>query len=419
MIRTLFNRAPRYKVKDQTKVAVTLEKADGSSAQLIAELLDISIGGAKFWTSETMAIRQIVDVVIGFRETGYQIQVSGEICWANPAPGDGWLLGCSFKPALPEDVLQLCATSGIIERRRHPREPVSIPASARWELDRELVPARVLNYSPGGGFCLLSQTDDKPGERVLLELTRGDGQVVTVRGKSRWQAPAADGYVVGCEFLSTEDASNFADVVQSLCQVDGGGRSRRLTAVSSVVAAASIAGLTIYIWFGQAPPSVPPAPRVSATTAADFSLTETAETALVHSEPADAFVEPPSESTSAEGNPSTAPVTQDVAAALQVYREGLSHYRTREYQRAADCFAQAAALDTGKSKYLFSLAVSQYQLGDHEEAERTLRQGVALEVKSSATVDAATSKRAYRDPAQAWFEESRERLRSELGCSRD
>ena len=105
------------------------------------------------------------------------------------------------------------AQAGILECREQPREPISLRATAQWELQSETASVWLLDYSRGG-FRLLSQTERKPGERTLLQLERDDGQLVEVSGKTLWQVESQDGFVIGCEFLDHRDFSvlgSFAD----------------------------------------------------------------------------------------------------------------------------------------------------------------------------------------------------------------
>lgn len=200
----ILGRAPRFGVKDNTQLTVTIEKKDTSSAFIKAELVDLSVGGAKFKASEMIVVNQVLAVKIEAMDPERAIAVSGEVRWVTPAAGDDWTLGCSFDPPIPEQVLREFAKDGILECREHRREPISLRATAQWELQSETAAVWLLNYSRGG-FCLLSQSDGRPGERTLLQLEREDGQVVVVPGKTQWQVESQEGFVIGYEFLDYRD----------------------------------------------------------------------------------------------------------------------------------------------------------------------------------------------------------------------
>ena len=128
-----------------------------------------------------------------------------------PANGDFWWVGCSFDPAIPDEVMEQFAESGILERRKHNREEVEISTVAKWELNSPTARARIVDYSRGG-LCLRSQDEGKPGERLLLEFRLQDGQEFLVRAMARWQVKADTGYVIGCQFLSDLDYGVFRDL---------------------------------------------------------------------------------------------------------------------------------------------------------------------------------------------------------------
>ena len=133
----------------------------------------------------------------------------GEVRWANLCSDGEWLVGFCFTPPIPPEFLQSCAECGVLERRGSPRLAVRLSGIAKWELTEVTEPVRVSNYSAGGGFCLVSRGQQKPGDRVLIEPSGGHDSEV-VRGAVRWQSRSDDGVAVGCEFLSPEDASVFS-----------------------------------------------------------------------------------------------------------------------------------------------------------------------------------------------------------------
>ena len=64
MIRSLVRRDPRYKIKDDAELTVSIERRDGSSLMVHADLLDLSVRGAKFKAKESIAVEDVICVKI-------------------------------------------------------------------------------------------------------------------------------------------------------------------------------------------------------------------------------------------------------------------------------------------------------------------------------------------------------------------
>lgn len=257
MIRSLVRRDPRYKIKDDAELNVTIERRDGSSCLVHADLLDLSVRGAKFKTKESIAVEDVVCVKIEVNRPKRIIAVSGRIRWVTPITGDDWWLGCAFDVPIEYAILHELAVSGILERRRYRRERVSVRTTAKWELNSTRTEVCILNYSPGGGFCMLSQTEGKPGDRVLLRFELHDGREVLVCGTARWQVESENGYVIGCEFLHTRNSTMLSELIESNSLVPPMRRDRkrklpltpRQIAGAALIAASGL--LMVGFWWGR------------------------------------------------------------------------------------------------------------------------------------------------------------------------
>lgn len=288
MIRSLVRRDHRYKIKDDAKLTVTIERRDGSSCSVQADLLDISVRGAKFKAQESISVEDVVCVKIEINRPKRIIAVSGRIRWVTPIAGDDWWLGCAFDVPIEYSILDELAVSGILERRRYRRERISVRTTAKWELNSTRTDVCILNYSPGGGFCMLSQTEGKPGDRVLLRFEVQDGREVLVCGTARWQIESEDGYVIGCEFLQTRNSSMLSELIEANSLVPPLRRKknrgklftvRRVVGASAVVAAALLLGF----WWER---ETPVAADTSHTQLKTVSVARTPEPEVVPAAPA-------------------------------------------------------------------------------------------------------------------------------------
>ena len=86
IISSLLSRAPRYQIKSDSDLTVTIGK-EGASDSIKAELVNISVGGAKFKVSQAIFVDEVLAVTIEAKRRNRKIVVSGEVCWINPAAG--------------------------------------------------------------------------------------------------------------------------------------------------------------------------------------------------------------------------------------------------------------------------------------------------------------------------------------------
>ena len=215
------NRPPRYDVIRADAISVSIQNPDESGKPLSAAIVNISGRGARLKVNRSFAVNDSLPLTIGVNDPRYSFEVTAKVCWVAPVIGHDWWLGCSLTPAIPTSALNDMARNGLIERRSHPRRPVSLTAIAKWELTSKTSFARILDCSQSG-FCLLSQVEAKPGERVQLQF-EGTDQPLAVHGKIVWQAQSSEGHVLGCEFL---DPADFATVRRlEACRRTGGTKS--------------------------------------------------------------------------------------------------------------------------------------------------------------------------------------------------
>jgi len=213
LISSLLSRAPRYEIKSDSDLTVTIEK--DASESIEAELVNISVSGAKIKVSQAILADEVLAMTIEAKLRNRKIVISGGVCWVRPATGDDWWLGCSFNPHIPEEVLREFAEDGTLDCREHERREIALRATVQWELNNEMASAWVLNCSRSG-FCLLSQCAGKLGERVRLLFESDDEEVVEVRGKTQWSVESQKGFVIGCEFIESRDFAVLCDLAPDL-----------------------------------------------------------------------------------------------------------------------------------------------------------------------------------------------------------
>jgi hypothetical protein len=190
-------RDARNELLGRPTIRVDLQSESGI-ATVIADVLDVSSGGAKLLLGKPLRIG--TPLTLRFEEL--IPAVSGSVCWCRPDQNNRWWVACAFDPSLPPDVLELVLQAGYLERRRDPRENVSIPASARLQTGEQGV-VDIRDFS-AGGLCLTSSHEAQRGQRLLLQLGDVEEAQTKTMVEVQWCIQFNDGYLLGCSFLHRE-----------------------------------------------------------------------------------------------------------------------------------------------------------------------------------------------------------------------
>ena len=199
----LIERAQRYLVIDHASLNVTVQASNITDAHLLAELLEISVSGAKVKTHQQIPRGEQISLKLSSDDLQGSLHVDATVCWVQLAGVGEWFLGCSFQPQIPELVLDRFAKSGAFDRREDGRHEVAIESIATWELAAEDTRVCIVNIS-SSGFCLVSPQPGTPGAQVRLKCTNGNDETI-ISGRCRWQVETDDGFTLGCEFSSSDD----------------------------------------------------------------------------------------------------------------------------------------------------------------------------------------------------------------------
>jgi hypothetical protein len=187
-------REARYELVDRPSIRVDSHSDEGT-ATLTADLLDICSGGAKLLLSNCLRIG--VRLTLHFDDLSAAID--GNVCWCRPDQNHRWWVACAFDPPLPPDVLEPLLRAGYLERRRDPRQNVSIPATARFQTG-EQGGVDIRDFSVGG-LCLTSSHEAQRGQRMLLHLGDADHAQTSAMVEVQWCIQFNDGFLMGCSFL--------------------------------------------------------------------------------------------------------------------------------------------------------------------------------------------------------------------------
>jgi hypothetical protein len=173
------------------------ESAAGT-VTVAADVLELSRGGAKLALDDTPDMGVVL--TLHFDQPG--ITATCKVCWSRMGRVDGkqrvWV-ACSFQPALSGEFLERLKEHGYLERRQHSREPLNLPATARWPMGDPL-PVRVRDFS-AGGLCLMAPYAAQRGQRMLLHLGEGATDPSSALLEVQWCIPFAEGHLIGCSFM--------------------------------------------------------------------------------------------------------------------------------------------------------------------------------------------------------------------------
>jgi hypothetical protein len=200
---------PRFKIRSGQALEVTLAQNGARPDQsVLARLIDISRGGAKLSLSSPVLFNSDALLRLKSASLGLDLTMTAGMCWSRPEEDRGWLLGCSFSPRLPLEVLSRLIESDVLERRTAARRPRRIPITAQWELDPAPIPGYLWDVSEGG-FCFLSPS--KAGEQVTISPVE-TRRSTAIQARRQWALEVGGGYVVGCSYLNAGDHRFFEDL---------------------------------------------------------------------------------------------------------------------------------------------------------------------------------------------------------------
>ena len=203
----------RYEIAWPEPIAVHVFRQQPAET-IHGQLLDLSPRGAKISLGENLRFAESIGFRFVIPDPTADVNVDAEVCWVRPSGDSQWHVGCSFASPIPQQIFDRLASGGIINRRRHPRCPVSIRAAARWELDTETSPVEIRDYSDGG-FCMASARRGRAEGNVMVEFETGSDTPVRILAEVRWQIERDGEYLSGCRFKSGMAAELLRDLSQT------------------------------------------------------------------------------------------------------------------------------------------------------------------------------------------------------------
>lgn len=245
-------REARYASAGNSEARVVIERAVADhEGPIDATLLDISLGGAKLVVNSCIWFDESIRLKIHVAELNVDLAIAAAVCWTRPVSEHEWLLGCAFKPKLPEHALDQIASHGYIDRRRYSRFPFDVKATATWELREANVPVALQDASEGG-FCMISPQYAETGQRLILHLNAHKGTPVSIPATVQWRINSGDEFLLGCSFNNENDFEHLLAALPTTALAEEG-QGRRFPIWSPVgilgtVFAAIVVLLTCWYW---------------------------------------------------------------------------------------------------------------------------------------------------------------------------
>ena len=214
----------RFYVSRSAELAVEIDRS-GSNCPVRGLIVDLSEQGAKISLETSLQFSESVIARLAVPALDVLAAIKSKVIWARTTDSGAWMVGCSFDEAMPSVILDRLAKGGFIERRRHPRKQISLPAVARWELDSKTTPVTVIDFSVGG-CCLCCERPMSVGSKVVVELADQS----TILASVKWRSANGATYRHGCEFGQQSEVHPYADILGKLCQQEADeGRCRALS----------------------------------------------------------------------------------------------------------------------------------------------------------------------------------------------
>ena len=158
------------------------------------------MAGASIKNDAAVAEADLLSLKISDDALSQHIEVDGRVCWVSVATDGRYLVGCTFRPHLPIELIQEMAAAGLVDRRHEQRDPISVQCRAQWELQKDEIGVELVNLSRGG-CCLRSEIAGVIGQGVRLTISDEEGRPTSLQVTSQWQVETQHGFIVGCQFV--------------------------------------------------------------------------------------------------------------------------------------------------------------------------------------------------------------------------
>ena len=142
------------------------------------------------------------------------VDLRARVRWTRPTEGSAWLVECSVTPKISGEIITLLAAKEYIDRRQHPRLPISLSATVCWQTDSTVAPVEVRDFS-AGEFCMLCFKPASVGQRLLLSITGRNNTNLSIPAKVQWQIEAPEGHLIGCDFVKAYDFHSLRAIIYS------------------------------------------------------------------------------------------------------------------------------------------------------------------------------------------------------------
>jgi hypothetical protein len=170
-----------------------------------AELREISPDSAKFLLQGPPQLSTRCRIRLCSSRLKQTLEIPAQLDWARPNSAGDWLVECEFQPPISEASFADLLASGLLERRAAVRMQTRIPVQVQWLTGGAWVSGIVRDLSEGG-LCLCLVTREAPlaarDVSVIAGTSKGE---VTLGLRIRWSLQVGCDYLIGCQFVHTED----------------------------------------------------------------------------------------------------------------------------------------------------------------------------------------------------------------------
>ncbi|MFV2069202.1 MAG: PilZ domain-containing protein [Pirellulales bacterium] len=331
-------RDPRTELADEKKVLVRVAYQTKDGPELLdGQLLDISRSGAKLAIPRGLPFGEKVDLHAVIPELDLDLTVGAVVSWNRQDTDGRWLIGCRFDPGLSDATIDRMAHGGYLERRHSPRYPISLKATASFELSEHDFSVWIQDFSTDG-FSILSPRPGEVDQRLRLEIVKENGERIVISARTRWCVSVDDDYLVGCAFVNGHDFQHLWELTyktnpnQPLLPRVSLPQPRWMLAWFAALMAFMVA-YPVVIWHVSALRSLP--------------LAQAADAGVSHREPAERGedVPPPTAKPSAVTRASTLQPTSADSKWLEQQRLELDRRANQLQQQVEQLAEQATVLD--------------------------------------------------------------------------
>lgn len=198
-----------------TRVTVR-RPGEAKAASQEAKLINVSRKRATVCVAMPLRFQEQVELRIEDPSNRFECDMLGAVRLIRAAADGKWDIACELDPPMDDRVISRLVKKTGLNRRRHPRERMSLGATVFQQLGVADANADLRNVSQRG-FCVRLNGRCEVEEQILVTIEKPGSSAVVIKSRVQWLAQKPNGVFAGCRFLCPDDYAVLRDAARLEC----------------------------------------------------------------------------------------------------------------------------------------------------------------------------------------------------------